>query len=67
MIAHVSNQLCKVIQAVRSSPQCWQAWYTEVKITLLNLNTSPVKVALMLIFDVKARWSSMHQMLHESK
>ena len=67
MIAHVQTQLRKVIRAVRSSPQRRQAWYTEVKITLLNLDTSPIKIALMLILDVKTRWSSTHQMLRESK
>ena len=66
MIAHVQTQLRKVIQAVRSSPQHRQAWYTEVKMTLLNLDTSTIKIALMLILDVKTRWSSTHQMLRES-
>ena len=66
-IAHVQTQLHKVIWAVRSSPWHQQAWYMEVKITLLNLNTFPIKIALMLILDVKTRWSSTHQMLHESK
>ena len=67
MIDHVQTQLYKVIQAVRSSPQCQQAWYTEVKIMLQNLDTSPIKIALMLILDVKTRWSSTHQMLCKSK
>ena len=74
-IEKVSKSLClikimiahKIIWAIRSSLQHQQTWYTEVKITLLNLDTSPIKVSLMLIPDVKTRWSSTHQMLCKSK
>ena len=67
-IEKVSKSLClinimiahKIIWAIRSSLQHQQTWYTEVKITLLNLDTSPIKVSLMLIPDVKTRWSSTH-------
>lgn len=50
-IEKVSKSLClikimiahKIIWAIRSSLQHQQTWYTEVKITLLNLDTSPIK------------------------
>jgi hypothetical protein len=52
-------QLRKIVRSVRSSPQRRQNWFVEVA------RTSPGKPALMLILDVKTRWSSTHQMLRE--
>jgi hypothetical protein len=50
-------QLRKIIRSVRSSPQRRQNWFIEVS----RMNAG--KPALMLILDVKTRWSSTHQML----
>ena len=52
-------QLQKIVWSVHSSPQHRQNWFVEVA------RTSPGKPALMLILDVKMRWSSTHQMLHK--
>ena len=57
-----NNQLRKIALAVCSSPQHCQAWLNEVTISLQQTENS---VALMLILDVKTRWSLTHQMLHE--
>jgi hypothetical protein len=52
--------------AVRSSPQRRAAWLNEVNISLRRAEDAPVKqVALMLILDVKTRWSSTHQMFRQ--
>ncbi|KAK0471748.1 hypothetical protein IW261DRAFT_1344152, partial [Armillaria novae-zelandiae] len=58
-------QLCKIVWAVCSSPQCKQAWLREVKIALESWNdgANAMEQALMLILDVATRWSSTHQML----
>jgi hypothetical protein len=50
-------QLRKIIRSVRSSPQRRQNWLIEV--SQMNAGKPP----LMLILDVKTRWSSTHQML----
>src|SRR5882762_1002608 len=59
---HISNQLRAIVRAVRSSPQQRQGWYNEVKITIDNIDNVLISTALMLILDVKTRWSSTHQM-----
>ncbi|KIM78646.1 hypothetical protein PILCRDRAFT_55234, partial [Piloderma croceum F 1598] len=44
-------------------PQRHQAWLAEVTISLKRIEQALRNTALMLILDVKTRWSSMHQML----
>jgi hypothetical protein len=61
-----NNQLRKIVMAVRSSPQRRQAWLNEVTVSLRRTENALKQVALMLILDVKTRWSSTHQMLRES-
>jgi hypothetical protein len=61
--AHVLYQLRKIVRAVRSSPQRRQAWIAEVTLSLRKMEEAVSKAALMLILDVKTRWSSTHQML----
>ncbi|KAG1733436.1 hypothetical protein EDB19DRAFT_1639695, partial [Suillus lakei] len=56
------HQLRKIVRAVRSSPQCHQAWLREVNLSMKLDDTLP-QTALMLILDIKTRWSSTHQML----
>ena len=70
-------QLRKIVRSVRSSPQRHQAWLSEVNLSLRSTeealhgadeafeSTKP-EVGLMLILDVKTRWSSTHQMLRKS-
>jgi hypothetical protein len=58
-------QLRKIIRAVRSSPQRRQAWLAEVTISLRRIENSLSQIALMLILDVRTRWSSTHQMLRK--
>jgi len=59
------EKLRKIVKAVRSSPQRRQAWLNEVTISLRQTE-STLKRALMLILDVKTRWSSTHQMLRQA-
>lgn len=67
-------QLRKIVRAVRSSPQRQSAWLDEIRLSLRRteaaldeaeraVNAGETKKALMLILDVKTRWSSTHQML----
>lgn len=56
-------QLRKIIRGVRSSPQRRESWYSEVQRTKASYKDG--SAALMLILDVKTRWSSTHQMLRE--
>ncbi|KAF8071964.1 hypothetical protein FPV67DRAFT_1560685 [Lyophyllum atratum] len=51
------QKLRKIVRSVRSSPQRRQSWLKEVA------RMNPGKPGLMLILDVKTRWSSTHQML----
>jgi hypothetical protein len=64
-IYRCKNQLRKIIRAVRSSPQRRQAWLAEVTISLKRTEQALRNTALMLILDVKTRWSSTHQMLRK--
>ncbi|KAG6822464.1 hypothetical protein H0H92_013793, partial [Tricholoma furcatifolium] len=57
------SKLRTIIRAVRVSPQRREAWYQEVERTKKNAQNSTA--VLMLILDVKTRWSSTHQMLRE--
>ncbi|KAJ7730736.1 hypothetical protein B0H16DRAFT_1329813, partial [Mycena metata] len=52
----IGSALRKIVRHVRSSPQRRQKWAAEV---LASGEQKP----LMLILDVKTRWSSTHQML----
>ena len=69
-------KLRKIVRAVRSSPQRRRAWLNEVNLSLRTTEEALAdaeqtfvgekpQIALMLILDVKTRWSSTHQMLHE--
>ena len=62
-IEYTTTQLRTIIRFVRSSPQRREAWISEVERT--KRNTEDNSVALMLILDVKTRWSSTHQMLRK--
>ena len=57
------HQLCKIVQAIQSSPQHKQAWMNQLKTSPHRCNRPNNEKALMLILDVKTRWSSTHQML----
>ncbi|KAG1777342.1 hypothetical protein EV702DRAFT_970071, partial [Suillus placidus] len=54
--------LRKIVHAVCSNPQRRQAWLREVNLSMKLDDTLP-QTALMLILNVKTRWSSTHQML----
>ena len=60
------TQLRKIVRSVRASPQRRQHWYQEVDRMNVQLLPTEQKSALMLILDVKTRWSSTHQMLRTS-
>ena len=64
-LSFTNSQLCKIVMAVRSSPQRRQAWLNKVTISLRQTESALKQVALILILDVKTRWSSTHQMLRE--
>jgi hypothetical protein len=54
------------VRAVRSSPQRRKAWLKEVAMSLEDDDDAANDIPLlMLILDVKTRWSSTHQMLRE--
>jgi hypothetical protein len=55
-------QLRKIVRHVRSSPQRRKKWMDIVARSPDDSGKKP----LMLILDVKTRWSSTHQMLRES-
>jgi hypothetical protein len=59
------HQLYKVIRTVCSSPQRRQNWLKEVQMSLSEQFIESRSMALMLILDVKTRWSSTHQMLRK--
>jgi hypothetical protein len=60
----ICSQLRKLIHIVRSSPQRRQAWLQEVALHQQSKGGDS-KTALMLILDVRTRWSSTHQMLRK--
>ncbi|KIL55008.1 hypothetical protein M378DRAFT_201131 [Amanita muscaria Koide BX008] len=60
------NKLRKIVRAVRSSPQRRRAWLKDVAIHQ-SLQATDSSDALMLILDVRTRWSSTHQMLRVSE
>lgn len=59
----INNQLRKIIRAVRSSPQRRKAWLNEVKLSHQKADNASEDIALMLILDVKTRWSSTQKMM----
>ncbi|KAF5360260.1 hypothetical protein D9758_009172 [Tetrapyrgos nigripes] len=59
------GKLRKIIRHVRSSPQRRKTWLKEV-LMANSANENRSEVALMLILDVKTRWSSTHQMLRRA-
>jgi hypothetical protein len=61
-IADLYEQLRKIVRHTRSSPQRREAWKA---IARKHLSTDEREMALLLILDVKTRWSSTHQMLRE--
>jgi hypothetical protein len=56
-------QLRKVVKAVRSSPQRRQSWAREIQFIQAGGNSADCNASLMLILDVRTRWSSTYQML----
>ena len=62
-----ASQLRAIVKAIRVSPQRRQAWATEVKFVRALSPSEELQNAriLMLILDVKTRWSSTHQMLRK--
>jgi hypothetical protein len=63
MVSFIYLQLRTIVRSVRSSPQRRQGWMRELRAVHDDDEAPP---ALMLILDVKTRWSSTHQMLRES-
>lgn len=61
----IDFQLRRIIRAVRSSPQRRQAWFRQVASSIQERNAETDEIALMLILDVKTRWSSTHEMLRK--
>ncbi|KAJ7640480.1 hypothetical protein DFH06DRAFT_1000691, partial [Mycena polygramma] len=57
------TKLRQIIRLIRASPQRRQAWVHEVRVSSAFTAGKLGKVPLMLILDVKTRWSSTHQML----
>ncbi|KAF5319077.1 hypothetical protein D9758_018663 [Tetrapyrgos nigripes] len=63
------GKLRKIVRHVRSSPQRRKTWLQEAKQPLpgsSHVATGTAEMALMLILDVKTRWSSTHQMLRRA-
>lgn len=56
------DKLRKIVRAVRSSPQRKQRWLDLVSLSLQARKITDRR-ALMLILDVRTRWSSTHQMM----
>ncbi|KAJ6573645.1 hypothetical protein B0H10DRAFT_2348564 [Mycena sp. CBHHK59/15] len=57
------QKLRNIVKVIRGSPQCRQEWIREVQISPTFMDNELRRIALMLILDVKTRWSSTHQML----
>ncbi|KAG9226778.1 hypothetical protein CCMSSC00406_0009676 [Pleurotus cornucopiae] len=61
------TRLRKIIRSVRSSPQRRKAWLEDVGLALRHdPSITGSTLPLMLILDVKTRWSSTHQMLRRA-
>ena len=57
-------KLRKIIRSVRSTPQRRESWARQIQTT--NAHSGKLQPNLILILDVKTRWSSTHQMLRMS-
>ncbi|KAK7007663.1 ribonuclease H-like domain-containing protein [Favolaschia claudopus] len=57
------TKLRKIIRSIRGSPQRRQEWIKEVEESVAFKSGRLGKRPLMLILDVRTRWSSTHQML----
>ncbi|KAF8812635.1 hypothetical protein BYT27DRAFT_7086732, partial [Phlegmacium glaucopus] len=55
------QKLRKIVRSVRSTPQRRESWAREIQ--TINAQNSISLPNLILILDVKTRWSSTHQML----
>ena len=63
---NIITQLRKIIRAVRSSPQRKQSWIYQVAASQrYKPDDEPHQRPLVLILDVKTRWSSTHQMMRK--
>ncbi|KAF5328727.1 hypothetical protein D9619_011460 [Psilocybe cf. subviscida] len=60
------DKLRKIIRAIRVSPQRRQAWCKIVAASLREKGGQERLRILMLILDVRTRWSSTHQMLRRA-
>ncbi|KAJ7659747.1 hypothetical protein DFH06DRAFT_989446, partial [Mycena polygramma] len=56
-------KLRRIVKHVRSSPQRRRSWELTVRVALDQLNEELAEAQLMLILDVRTRWTSTHQML----
>lgn len=59
------DKLRKIVRAVRSSPQRKQRWLNLVTLSFQEQKITDRR-ALMLILDVRTRWSSTHQMMRRA-
>ncbi|KAK7001098.1 hypothetical protein R3P38DRAFT_2796132 [Favolaschia claudopus] len=60
------TKLRKIIRSIRGSPQRRQEWIKEIEESVAFKSGKFGKRPLMLILDVRTRWSSTHQMLRMS-
>jgi hypothetical protein len=65
----ICTQSPNPVRAVRSSPQRKQSWLEHVTDSLRKKNPGADRLAaaLMLILDVRTRWSLTHQMMSRSQ
>jgi hypothetical protein len=67
IVTNIVSQLRKIIRAIRSSPQRKQGWLNQVMVSRSGESSMDGRQRLlMLILDVKTRWSSTHQMMRKS-
>ncbi|KAJ7732247.1 hypothetical protein DFH07DRAFT_755368, partial [Mycena maculata] len=59
------HKLRRIVKHVRSSPQRRRTWELTVRVALDRLEMDLSEAQLMLILDVRTRWTSTHQMLRE--
>jgi hypothetical protein len=62
----VSFQLRRIVKHVWSSPQHRKKWEGQIRLNADELEAALGKAELILILDVKTRWSSTYMMLHKS-
>ncbi|KIJ35055.1 hypothetical protein M422DRAFT_181239, partial [Sphaerobolus stellatus SS14] len=56
------TELCRIIRAIQSSPQCHKQWMDEVEVAGRGTAGKLEVIVKMLILDVRTRWASTHQM-----